>query len=127
MIIINNCLSQTNTGKAQGTRCNMNHYKIMRTDTLQQALYAQQETHQTTYMPQIPTLSQESNYAMQTSQTATTSKALFSKAEGSMDSDDNDGRLSRQEKNTPQNHKSDNCEKEYAARNKHPPTSDNNH
>jgi hypothetical protein len=48
-------------------------------------------------MPQIPTLPQESNYAMQTSKAATTRRALFSEAEESIDSDDNDDRLSWQE------------------------------
>jgi hypothetical protein len=74
----------------------MNHYQMMQTDTPQQAPYAQQETHQTTYMPQIPTLPQESNYAMQTFDAATTSTEPFSEAEESMDSDDNAGRLSWQ-------------------------------
>jgi hypothetical protein len=44
----------------------MNHYQVMQTDTPQQASEAQQETHQTTYKPQIPALPQETNYAMQT-------------------------------------------------------------
>jgi hypothetical protein len=73
----------------------MNRYQIMQTDTPQQASYAQQETHQTIYMPQIPTLPQGSNYAMQTSH-ATTSAAPFSEAEKSMGSDYNDDRLSWQ-------------------------------
>jgi hypothetical protein len=74
----------------------MNHNQMMQTDTPQQASYAQQETLQTTYKPQIPTLPQQSNYAMQTAHTATTSRAPFSEAEESMDSDDNDDRLSWQ-------------------------------
>jgi hypothetical protein len=41
----------------------MNRDHMMQADTPQQASYAQQETHQTTYMPQIPALPQESNYA----------------------------------------------------------------
>jgi hypothetical protein len=64
----------------------MNHYQVMQTDTPQQASYAQQETHQTTYMPQIPALPQETNYAMQTAH-AVTSRASFSEAEESMDSE----------------------------------------
>jgi hypothetical protein len=83
-------IAQTNKRKVQGTRFNMNQYQMMQTDTLQQAPYAQQETHQTTYMPQMPTLPQESNYAMETSHAAT------SRAEESIDSDDNDDRLSWQ-------------------------------
>jgi hypothetical protein len=74
----------------------MNHYQVMQTDIPQQALYAQQETHQTTYKPQIPALPQETNYDMQTAHAATTSRAPFSEAEESMDSDDNDDRLSWQ-------------------------------
>jgi hypothetical protein len=89
-------IAQTNTRKAQGTRYNMNHYQMMQTDTPQQASYVQQETHQTKYMSQILTLPQESNYAMQTSHAATTSRAPFSEAEQSIDSDDNDDRLSWQ-------------------------------
>jgi hypothetical protein len=71
----------------------MNHYQIIQTDTPQQVSYVQQETHQITYMPQIPTLPQQSNYAMQTSHAAT-SRAPFSETEESMDSDDKDDRLS---------------------------------
>jgi hypothetical protein len=67
----------------------------MQTDTPQQASYAQQETLQTTYKPQIPALPQETNYAMQTAHAAT-SRAPFSEAEESMDSDDNDDRPSWQ-------------------------------
>jgi hypothetical protein len=74
----------------------MNHYQVMQTDTTPQASYAQQETHQTTYKPQTPALPQETNYAMQTAHAATTSRAPFSDAEESMDSDDNNDRLSWQ-------------------------------
>jgi hypothetical protein len=74
----------------------MNHDQMMQTDTPQQASYIQQETHQTTYMPQIPTLPQQFNYTMQTAHAATTSRAPFLEAEESMDSDDNDNRLSWQ-------------------------------
>jgi hypothetical protein len=72
----------------------MNQDQMMQTDIPQQASYAQRETHQTTYMPQIPTLPQLPNYAMHTSHAATTSRAPFSEAEESLDSDDNDARLS---------------------------------
>jgi hypothetical protein len=95
----------------------MNHYQLMPTDTPQQASYAQQETHQSTYMPQIPALPQETNYAMETAHAAT-SRAPFSEAEESMDSDGNDDRLSGQavsargKKRTPQNHKYANNEKQ---------------
>jgi hypothetical protein len=74
----------------------MNHDHMMQTDTPQQASYIQQETYQITYMPQIPTLPQQSNYTIHTSQAATTSRAQFSEAEKSMDSDDNDDWLSWQ-------------------------------
>jgi hypothetical protein len=47
-------------------------------------------------MPQIPTLPQQSNYAIHTSQAATTSRAPFSEAEESTDIDDSDDRLSWQ-------------------------------
>jgi hypothetical protein len=67
---------------------------MMQTDTPQQASYAQQETHQTSYMQQLPALPQESNYAMQTAHAATTSRAPFSEAEECIYSDDNDDRLS---------------------------------
>jgi hypothetical protein len=73
----------------------MNHYQVKQTDTPQQASYAQQETLQTTYKPPIPALPQETNYAMKTAQAAT-SRAPFSEAEETMDSDDNDDRLSGQ-------------------------------
>jgi hypothetical protein len=74
----------------------MNHDQMMQTDTRHQDSYAQQETHQTIYMPQIPTLPQQSNYAMHTSLAATTSTVPFSEAEESTDSGDNDDRLSWQ-------------------------------
>jgi hypothetical protein len=66
---------------------------MIQTDTPKQASYAQQETHQTTYKPQIPGLPQESNYTMQKAHAATTSRAPFSEAEKSIYSDDNDDRL----------------------------------
>jgi hypothetical protein len=47
-------------------------------------------------MPQISTIPQQSNYVMQTSLAATTCRAPFSEEEESMDSDDNDYRLSWQ-------------------------------
>jgi hypothetical protein len=95
----------------------MHHYQILQapaiysqcvTDTPQQAScihqnpqkasYAQQEPHQTRYMPQISMLLQQPNYAIHTSQAATTSRvptktAHFSEAEESADSVDNDDRL----------------------------------
>jgi hypothetical protein len=69
---------------------------MMQTDTSQQASYAQQETHQTTYKPQIPALPEETNYDLQTDHAATISRAPFSEALESMDSDDNVYRLSWQ-------------------------------
>jgi hypothetical protein len=47
-------------------------------------------------MPQILTLPQQSNYTIHTSQAATISRVPFSEAEESMNSDDNDDRLSWQ-------------------------------
>jgi hypothetical protein len=83
-------------GTRSVTKYNMNHDQMMQTDTSQQVSYVQQETHQTTYMPQIPALPQQSNYAMHTSHAATTNRAPFSEAEESMGSEDNDDRLSWQ-------------------------------
>jgi hypothetical protein len=69
--------------------------------TPQQASYAQQEPHQTTYIPQIPIPPQQPNYTIHTSQAATTCRAPaqtedFSEAEESIESYDNDDRLSWQ-------------------------------
>jgi hypothetical protein len=68
--------------------------------TPQQASYAQQEPYQTTFMPQIPILPQQPNYAIHISQAATsrapTQTADFAEAEESTDSGDNDDRLSWQ-------------------------------
>jgi hypothetical protein len=66
----------------------------MQTDTPQQASYAQQETHQT---PQIPTLPQNSNYAIHTDPYIPSSNDKQSSILRSRrNMDDNDDRLSWQ-------------------------------